>query len=340
MKITVEIGKDPALWDAQLLEFRYAHPFQTTSFADWMALKGDIPLYLRFFGGDQLIGLCLVLKTKNKNAYCLYGPVVKEGFDQVYPEIIDKMFSSLKKNGVLSIESGSTQLNYASSGETKNLPAGFRTEEGESPFVDLRKDIDDIFREFDPAVRKNIRKCKENGMQILFDNQGEYLPAYLDLLEEFRSGRGFALPPFYPNTDSLKIFNRSPLTMELAMAWVNDRFLSGLGYVVFGKVVVPIALAEAEDYRNSKLPANYYLFSEAMTRYQAQGVEIFDITGGRKEPADSKKENIHRFKRQFSKNQAEFLIFPRTVLSPEWYLHRSMSGFANALQKFTRRGTS
>jgi hypothetical protein len=295
-------------WDAELLEYDLPHVFQSSSFAEnfpnLVGRQRYYPKYIYICDSGAVIGQCLIGLSRRKTIQWYFGPVVKDEYHACYNDIVEQLIGHLQLQGVLALDYASTQIFYERNVYSDN--DSLYSHIGETCFVDLGLDCDEIYGSFDSSVRKNVRKCNRAGVTVDITNDPSVIPVYLEMLSSFRRSRGFPMPPFYPNMTTMKLHSRAHTSMAIAFASVDGLVVSAMGYVTFGKLVTEIAAAQSAEYLRLKLPVNDLIKVRAIEHYKSLGMKYYDITGGKKYTEDPKERNINKFKRKFGIRLAEF----------------------------------
>jgi hypothetical protein len=316
-----ELTNQPrATWDLEILGFEFPEIFQTSIYGEFIEYTGKTPGYISIYKDGGLIGNCLIETSNERIATWAYGPLINSNFVLDQEKIIRELFSFLKTRGVIAIENAKTRK-YFDPLITFNENSDLYSRIGGSPYIDMQPGSEEIMNSFDRSVRKNINKCVRAGAEVIFSEDTTLLEPYTEMLGWFRSSRDFGLPLLHPNSDTLKIFNTSLSTMGLALVKLGDKFLAGIGYVTFGKMMVGIAMAPSKENLVAKLPVNDFLFVKAVEHYKQRGIRILDLAGGEKNPVDPKKFNIVLYKQQFTSKSASYGMIDRKILSNTWYVN-------------------
>jgi hypothetical protein len=277
---------------------------QSTGYAEWLQRQGYTPNYFHIIYDSEMIGQCSILINQNNVGTWSYGPVLRDSCPLNYSDVVSELLQYLEKMGVIGVENVTTQVMY--NGSCYEANNALYSEIRETPFVDLQRNIEETYRLFDRSVRKNVRKCETAGVDVFITNDPSALDPYLEMLSSHRSRLGLAMPPFYPNHETKRMFSRPYSSMDLALASINGKYLAGLGFIVFGKIVIEVAVAQSDAYLETNLPAHDLIKVRAVETYGKQGVKYYDLMGVKKRPSNQKEQNIRRFKLKFSKSLAEF----------------------------------
>lgn len=319
MTFEFELSKNPRdTWDKEILTSDFPEVLQTTMFADLIETRGNEVGYVSIYENGELLGNCLIEILTGKIATWNYGPVIHSANIKFENEIIIQLFGFLKKRGFTAIENIKTNKRFLQQDPFIEDMSLF-SRIGESPFIDIRPNNEDILHSFDRSVRKNVNKCLRSGVEILIAEDTSFLEPYMKMLTWFRASRNFTMPPFYPNSTTMKLFNTSTSSMGIALAKYNGDFIAGMGFVAFGNLMTELAMATSSEYEKLKLPINELLKIKAIEFYKNKGIEFYDLAGGEKNPSDAKKQSILNFKRKFASGYASFGIIDRKILAPGWY---------------------
>jgi hypothetical protein len=301
-------------WDSRLLRYPLAHPYQSTAYGDHHAAKGSRSEYTEIYRDDERVGMCLALVEPDGTANWHRGPIVSPSVEAEYGEILAGFADFLSRKGVVCIRDATTRFCPQKDFYRANWPK--LSGEYEAPYVDLASDFATLEKGFDRSLRKNLRKCDEAGVTVGFRDDEASIQGYEDMLRFHRESQGFGMPDVYPNSRSMRLFNRPGISMEVAMASVDGELLAGLGYIRFGEVVIEVGSAQSRAYHERKLPAYEMIKVEAIRRYGGMGLRIYDLMGIKRDPADEKEANIRRFKLKFTDTIGEYGHIGLEVLNP------------------------
>lgn len=283
---------DDATWDARLAP-ALGHPFQSIAFGAAMSLRGWRVLRFDLFDGVPLVGQCQVL-IRDGAATWYHGPVVARALEA---DAIAALRVALATAGVRRVVHATTQAGYFAA-DAATVPGAIR---GETPYVDLRVAPEELLRRWDRSIRKNVARCEAEGVSVAFTADEAALADYLPLLRAHRRHLRLAMPPFYPDRDSLSAFDGA---MEIAIASARGEPLGALGLVRSGAVVAEVAVARAE----TALPVHDLIKLRAVERYHARGLAVYDLMGVDPDPAEGKGAGIRRFKLKFATGTAGYSI--------------------------------
>lgn len=333
MKFHFEISNQSTPnWDNEILKYDSPEICQTSFFGEYIQKSGGQPAYISIYENGDLIGNCLVNITRDRICTWSYGPMISTDRTTLQEEIIVQLFDFLRKNDIVAIENIKTQKHFntnVSFDENEKIYSGI----GESPYIDIRPGMDEILGSFDRSVRKNINKCLRNGIEVLISEDATLLEPYLEMLSTFRLSRSFDMPSFFPNTDTMRIFNTPLSSMGIALARYEGQYLAGMGFITFGSTMTELAMATSKDYESVKLPVNELIKVKAIEHYKDKGMQVYDLAGGKKDPTDPKKISILKYKLKFASNTASFGMIDRKILKSVWYFQATQRKIKNVFLK-------
>jgi hypothetical protein len=320
MTLEFELSYNPSsTWDNEILNNEFPEIFQTSKYGEFIQNSGKRSGYITIYDNGNLVGNCLIEISKEKICSWAYGPIIKSELIDRQEEIIIQLFGFLRRNGFIAVEKAKTQKDFTGK-RTLEKKAGLYSRIGESPYIDIRPEMEEILSSFDRSVRKNVNKCLRNGVEILLYEDTSLLEPYLEMLSWFRLNRNFGMPSFFPNAQTMGLFNSPITSMGIALAKYDNKYLAGMGFVTIGNMMTEIAMATSKDYELARLPINDFIKVKAIEFYKSKGIELYDLAGGEKNPTDPKKLSILTFKQKFASNNAPFAMIDRKILSPRWYI--------------------
>lgn len=307
------ICEDISNWDKELLTYEYPHPFQSVPFTQYFHKRGYNQFYFHIILDGDVIGHCCVSIMHKKIAAWYYGPVIKKQFRDKYNDIVSKLKQFLLKKGIACFDNVKTQIFYDNVRYERDRNLYSRV--CHTPFIDLRRSLEEVNSSFDNSVRKNIKKCEKAGVEVIITNEPWAAGPYLQMLSYHRLKLGLKMPPFYPDLENLKSFSGSYVSMDIALASLKGTYLAAIGFIKFGKIFTEIGLGQSEAYSRMKLPIHDLIKVKAIEIYKKKGFEVYDLAGIEMNPKNQKEHNIRRFKLKFSKDIAEYAIIRNRGLS-------------------------
>jgi peptidoglycan pentaglycine glycine transferase (the first glycine) len=169
----------------------------------------------------------------------------------------------------------------------------------------LDKPLDDIFAEFTPKTRYNIRLSKRRGVKIIEDCTKDMLKPFYDILK-ITCERDKFLVRSYEYFESLwdNLVERG--LAKLFMAEYEGRFIAGTLAFIFGDKAWYIYGASANEARN--VMPNYSLQWHMIKWAKESGCTMYDFRGvsGDLSP-DNPLYGLYRFKKGFNGEFTEFM---------------------------------
>jgi hypothetical protein len=319
MQFNFELSDQPPNnWDTEILDCNFPEILQTSLFGEFLINSGKHPKYISIFENEKLVGQCLIQVINHKIVTWNYGPIMKTSLDYCLEDVIFALIKFLKNCGFAAIENIKTHKLFTHNTEL-NEQSDIYSRIGGSPFINIGPNLKEVLNTFDRSVRKNVNKCERNGVEVIISDDTSLLEPYTEMLTWFRASRNFGMPTFFPNNETMKLFNSSMTSMGIALAKFEGRYIAGIGFVTIGKIMTELGIVTSSDYQSVNLPVNEFLKIKAIEYYQQKNIEIYDLAGGAKKPTDPKKQNILKFKQKFTQTNATYGIIDRKVLSAAWY---------------------
>jgi hypothetical protein len=325
----------PPGWDDFYRGCGHVHPYQTAGFGGWERFRGNSVAYLSLMNGSEKVGQCLVTISPSRVATWCFGPVLKASATFSLASAVHGLIQYLRSLGVIAIENASTPPAYSSGPPGDGLQSGLHRQ---TLVIDLTQPDPDLQRSFHRSVRKNLRKCREGQARFSFSEaKTKALTEYVEMLAEHRKKLGFPMPPFYPNHDSAQCFRGTGSRLFVAMAYVDEAPVAGLGFAVFQELAVEVGVAQSSSYDALKLPLHDYIKVEAGRELAARGAKIYDLAGVSTQPRNAKEENIRRFKAKFSSQQVDYQALTIRFQPIQYYYVRAVAKLARVCQSASAR---
>ena len=330
LTIDVTSRKIPDNWDDFIDNISLASPFQTTNWAALVGrLRGAKPLFLTAKRGDEPVGQCLLQKEgilsdwirrsalkplllplvnwKLTTLTWLHGPVAS-GEDEgcVMRAFLGEIDRIAQEDGSLNISFTLPPASCCRNLDEILTAAGYQSHRHATYLVDLKTDFAGRFHR---SVRKNVRKCKSQGVVVEPIREEEY-SQYYQLVVDFRKRAGLA---GFSYTDFLSHVHLWGDRRELFAARIGDELIAGLGVLKGSELLIEVEAADSLACRERGINANDFLKHEIMNWGQDAGFRCFDLAGVAVEPANEKEENIKRFKSKFGGDYAEFCTYYRDL---------------------------
>lgn len=164
-------------------------------------------------------------------------------------------------------------------------------------YVDLTQSEDEIWRNMDGRARTAIRKAKKMGVKVGISSDKRDIETFYEIYAaEMKRKKApahyhFAIPFFQ------ELFENLDHRFALIYAEVDGTFFSG-GIFVYEEDRPAHYYLMATSYAHRNYQSNSLILYEAMLFFKKMGLKVFDLQGGR--------EDVHYFKKSFSKHRAPF----------------------------------
>lgn len=158
--------------------------------------------------------------------------------------------------------------------------------------IDLKQDIDLLWKNVHSKHRNVIRRAEKNGVSVFFE--GDYLGEAYELIKETqeRSARAFI---GYDNF--CELIRAMPGNVKIVAAFDGDD-MQGCAVIVLDKVRAYYLYGGSKS--NPSLGAVNYMHWELIKELKANGVNEYDFVGARlSDDISEKLQGIQRFKKRF-----------------------------------------
>lgn len=194
-------------------------------------------------------------------------------------------------------------------------------------FVDLSQSEDEIWRTMDGRARTAIRKAKKMGVKVGISSDKRDIDTFYEIYAaEMKRKKApahyhFAIPFFQ------ELFENLDHRFALIYAEVDGTFFSG-GIFVYEEDGPAHYYLMATSYAHRNYQSNSLILYEAMLFFKKMGLKVFDLQGGR--------EDVHYFKKSFSKHRAPFFtasivhnrqIYEQLVKAKDTFMGKDNSDF-------------
>jgi lipid II:glycine glycyltransferase (peptidoglycan interpeptide bridge formation enzyme) len=190
------------------------------------------------------------------------------------------------------------------------------------PYILLKNEVNLITKNFNDSLKKGIRKCEKNNIEVIFTSNKSDILKYEEILKYHRDTLNFDMPFMYPSLANIDIFRNQRITCEVGLAFYGDKLLAGLGFLEFNKLLIEVGSAQGPLYNKLKLPAFEFIKIKAIEKYKENGCEIYDLMGVKKNPLTIKEKNIKNFKSKFTKSKGHSSYISGETFRPIEYFFR------------------
>ncbi|MEW6753620.1 MAG: hypothetical protein AB1505_21945 [Candidatus Latescibacterota bacterium] len=327
MSALLRPGPEPPGWDEAVAAAGTGGFFQTTRWARLLrVLRGSRAWYLQARNGQGPAARCLVLQEGllcdrlRRVSFGRFlvpalggrlpvlswqnGPLVAGGSPATCDEVLDQVDAVARTTGALAVRFAPFPATGAADLGPSLAARGYRARRCATFWVDLQSDYE---ARLDRSVRKNVRRCREQGVWAGPVAPHEY-PQYYRLQQAFRRATG--LPGFSFRDFLLHAEHLGPVRCLFAARW-RGRLLAGLGVLAWNGLLVEVEAATNPLCYEERLHAQDLLKVEIMAWGRERGFGAFDLAGVAVEPQDAKEEGIRRFKAKFGGQYLEFDAYER-----------------------------
>jgi lipid II:glycine glycyltransferase (peptidoglycan interpeptide bridge formation enzyme) len=180
-------------------------------------------------------------------------------------------------------------------------------------YVDLRKEINTLYQEYDRHARKNINKATRSGLKVYADDSREGINKFIQIYTKSmkqKNAKAFYLfnEKFFHN-----IFERFKSDIKLFQVEYIGKIVCSS--IELGKYGILHDYLRGVDSEVLPLRPNDILLHEILKWAKSAGFSCFNIGGGATSAED---DGIFRFKKSFSATVADFYVYKK-IHNPEKY---------------------
>jgi len=309
----VKVIKNRTVWNNLIKNLEGNNFLQSYNWAEFQNSFGKKVWCLGVYENNSLEMACLLIEEKfpylSKSVlYVPFGPLFREGLIRK-KEVLDvflkwvKSLAKKEKSVLLRIEPISP------------LPKSFRKElkrvqPHKTLILDLRREEEEIFRNFNTRTRYNIRLADRKGVKVKLLES--YHPSFYKLLEKTAKTNNFH---YFPEEHYKKLFNFNDNDFKavLCLAEYRKKIIAGKILIFYGKTVTSLHGASDRAYRSLKAPALVQWI--AIQEAKRKGFYYYDFWG-----FDEKKwPGFSYFKKGFNGKMLEYPKGVEIVFNKKWY---------------------
>lgn len=253
-----------------------------------------------------------------------HGPVVLDDADQaeVITGLLEAVEERAQREGILAID-GITLAGYADALDPGLADLmrerGYEATPAATFLVDLALPEDELMKASHRSVRKNLRRCAREGVQVERVMAAEGWREFALLRRANHRSLGLPVPFKRRTLLHNKLLNEGEKRfMELFMARHNGRAIAGLAVQAFNGRLTESMSVNSSYALGRRLPAQDLLRWEIMRWGKADGFHTFDLAGVAPSPQTDKEAGIKRFKAKFGGRYVEYGTY-RKVFRPFAY---------------------
>jgi len=194
---------------------------------------------------------------------------------------------------------------------------------GDTIYVDLRKTMDEIFREYQHNNRKNIKKAEREGIEVVFEFKEiaklkEYFELYNHTMERNDADEFYKFTYEFFERISKKMKNN----VFFAHAIKDGRIISTELVTYDKKIGYSFLGGTLEEFYPSR--PNNLLKHKIVEKLKNMGVEYYYLGGGY-----SKEDGIYNYKKSFAPNNTKEFYVGRKIYNQEKYDELVSNHFKN-----------
>lgn len=180
--------------------------------------------------------------------------------------------------------------------------------------VDLTLTEDELWRQFEHKVRKNVAKARRSGVTVETDPTGRHLDAFLSIYESTMDRRAAAASYYFPRSFFERIIRAMPGQFMFFHSWLDGRIVST--ELVLASTDTLFSFLGGTDEAAFPFRPNDLLKFEVCRWGQATGRRRFVLGGGR-----HRDDGILRYKRSFAPDGLVPFEVCTRVHDPQTYAH-------------------
>lgn len=210
---------------------------------------------------------------------------------------------------------------------------GFSIQMHATYVINLQQSEENVWSGLAREARKNIRKCRREGVTVSRAESDDDVRLYHELLFRFRSERGMPEGDAKQYIEAWRSLHEAQ-GVEFFLAWHEERLIGGLGVLNFNGIIEEFAVARDEAHCREK---RLYPGDAIKWAIICWGLEIdarkYDLSGVSPTPLTEKEFNIRRFKEKWG---GEYVEYPLCSISFRGFRRSVFTGMKSVYQRFSR----
>lgn len=270
------------IWETFLLHEVTTSPFfQSWNWGDVQIALGNTIYRLGFYDGEDMKGLCLVVKIKAKRGHYFHlrhGPVLKD-FMNTLPDFLESITPFAKKEDVDFIRM-SPVLSAASFDMAFLKKLGFRNApihnmDAENAWVlDLEKNEETLLSEMRKTTRYLVKKAQKMPLEILQTKDSKDFEDFNVLYTITSKRHNFV--PHRGMREELRVFGKDDEAV-LFFAKYEGKIIAGAIIIFYGDQAIYHHAASDDAFRD--IPAPYLLQWEIIKEAKKRGKKWYNFWG-------------------------------------------------------------
>lgn len=320
-------GQELSDWNNFLASTKDCPILQSVEWGEFKQHFGWTPLLIGVVHDDHLIGGISILKRKiplpgKTLFYAPRGPVLKPFDNDVFAGLIETIREVAKEHNAVALkidpeieETDSDKIKVITQNGFHFVPKQIQPRV--TFFIELSRDLEDIFASFKPKTRYNVRLSQKRGVEVKEMTNAAGVDIFYEIYQRTAKRDTFIIHPY----DYYKIL--LDLMAEKSMVHIFIAFYKGIpiaGVYVFsfGSKVWYMYGASSDKDRN--VMPNYALHWEVIKWAKNHGYKIYDLWGIPAHPNPSHPlYGVYRFKKGFDGELKNFIGMHDLSLQPRWY---------------------
>ena len=189
---------------------------------------------------------------------------------------------------------------------------GFDSKVKGTLFIDLSKDIDNLWMGLKKYTRKDVKNCDKYNLEVGFLEEGR-LGEYHHLVEENMGRVGAETPPHFPDKHMWNALNGgSRRCLEVMTVKKDGMMIGAVGILEFNGVIFQMGSCQSDDSYYKKINVNDLMTWEIIKLGVTNKNRFYDLSGIPVEPANKKEEGLLNFKMKWSGSRIGFNSYEKT----------------------------
>lgn len=288
MTVTIIEEKNTNNWDLEIADYN-SSPFISTKWLNPFKSTHAAPVFFKFKQNDTVIAVIAGLKIEspNKVLKVLYkemiffsGPAILKNNEDLTKICVDKLIDYATKKGFVKInlKSWLYPVNY------KVTNPKFHKILREEFVIDLKQDLDLIYKNIKKGRMRYIKKAKKNGLIVSEGKTIEHVEKLLEQLEQTKASRiakghkeySYKYLPYFSGELIFKMISNG--VARLFYAKKNEDIISTLLFICNKKNA--FALLSGVNDEGYKHAAPGLLWYETIRIFKEDKAETFSMGGG------------------------------------------------------------